>query len=44
VAHFAFGEHNPVSLGLDPEQGKVAVFVDSRPVPPLADQREEVGR
>ena len=40
--HLAFGEHNPVNLGLAPDQ--VTVFQNSQPVPPLEELREEAGR
>ena len=40
--HLAFGEHNPVNLGLAPDQ--VMVFRDSQPIPPLEELREEAGR
>jgi hypothetical protein len=42
AAHLAFGEHNPLNVGLAPE--KVAVFWGSRPVPSLDEEREESGR
>ena len=41
ASHLAFGEHNPMNLGLAPDE--VAVFWMNRLVPPLAEQREEVG-
>ena len=41
-SHLAFGEHNPVNLGLAPEQ--VAVFHHNQPIPPLEEHREEAGR
>ena len=41
-AHLAFGEHNPVNVGLAPDQ--VAVFQHSQPIPPLEEHREEAGR
>ena len=39
--HLAFGEHNPVNLGLAPDQVGVT---DHQPVPPLEELREEAGR
>jgi hypothetical protein len=42
VAHLAYGEHNPVNLGLD--AGRVTVVWQDRPVPPLEELREEAGR
>jgi len=42
LAHLAFREHNPLNRGLTTDQ--VAVFWANRPVPPLAEQREEAGR
>jgi hypothetical protein len=41
-SHLAFGEHNPLNCGLDPDQ--VVVFWHTRQVPALEDQREEAGR
>lgn len=41
-AHLAFGEHNPLNRGLAPDQ--VTVYWATRAVPPLEEQREEVGR
>jgi hypothetical protein len=40
--HLVFGEHNPVNLGLAPDQ--VMVSQDSRIVPPLEEERDAVGR
>ena len=40
--HLAYGEHNPVNLGLAPDE--VNVIRDERPVPPLEELREEAGR
>ena len=42
VSHLVFGEHNPVNLGLAPDQ--VSVFQYSQAVPPLEERREEAGR
>jgi hypothetical protein len=42
VAHLAFGPHNPVNVGLAPDQ--VAVFHHSQPVPSLEEHREKAGR
>jgi Helicase conserved C-terminal domain len=42
VAHLAFGQDNPVNVGLAPEQ--VAVFHHSQPVPSLEEHREKAGR
>jgi hypothetical protein len=42
AAHLAFGEHNPLNLGLAPDE--VTVLWTNRPVPALEDHREETGR
>ena len=42
VAHLAYGEHNPIHLGLAPD--RVAVIRDQRSIPPLEELREEAGR
>ena len=42
AAHLAYGADNPLNLGLEP--AKVAVYWSGRPVPPLEERREEVGR
>ena len=42
ASHLAFGEHNPLNLGLAPN--KVTVFWMNRLLPPLEEQREETGR
>jgi hypothetical protein len=42
VSHLAFGEHNPVKLGLAPD--RVAVIRAGRPVPPLEELLEDAGR
>jgi hypothetical protein len=42
AAHLAFGEHNPLNLGLAPDE--VTVSWTSRPVPALEEHREETGR
>jgi hypothetical protein len=41
-SHLVYGEHNPLNLGLAPDQ--VAVFQHNRQVPPLPERREEAGR
>ena len=41
-SHLAFGKHNPVNVGLAPEQ--VAVFHHSQPIPPLEEHREQAGQ
>src|SRR5262249_3853908 len=40
--HLAYGEHNPVHLGLAPDQ--VVVVRDEQPIPPLEELREEASR
>ncbi len=40
--HLAFGEHNPLNLGLPPE--RVNVIRDQQPVPAFEELREEAGR
>jgi hypothetical protein len=40
--HLAFGEHNPLNLGLAPE--RVTVTRDQQPVPAFEELREEAGR
>ncbi len=42
ITHLAFGEANPVRLGLPVDQ--VAVFWHGTPVPPIESEREEAGR
>jgi hypothetical protein len=42
VGHLAFGEHNPVTLGLAPDQ--VSVIRDGRILPNLEEQLEDAGR
>jgi Helicase conserved C-terminal domain len=42
VAHLAYGEHNPLNLGLAPDA--VAVVRGQRLIPPLEELREEAGR
>ena len=41
-SNLVFGGHNPVNRGLPLDQ--VLVFWIDRPVPPLEEQREEIGR
>ena len=41
-SHLAFGNDNPVNVGLAPEQ--VAVFHHSQPIPPLEEHRERTGQ
>ena len=42
ASHLAFGDYNPLNLGVDPKE--VAVYWMDRMVPPLEEQREETGR
>lgn len=42
VAHLAYGDHNPVHLGLPAE--KVVVYQREETIPPLEELREEAGR
>ncbi|MFO0954127.1 MAG: helicase-associated domain-containing protein [Isosphaeraceae bacterium] len=42
MKHATVGDHNPVNLGLPPEQ--VMVYVATEPVPPQEDLRNKVGR
>jgi hypothetical protein len=40
----AFGQHNPVLLGANPDREQVSVYSLGRLVPPLEERLEEVGR
>ncbi len=42
AAHLAYGQHNPIHLGLAPE--KVVIFQGEEVIPPLEELREEAGR
>ncbi len=42
AAHLAYGQHNPLHLGLAPE--RVVVFQGNEVIPPLEEMREEAGR